>query len=232
MLLELTITNFAIIDSLHLRLARIFNVFTGETGAGKSIIVDAISALVGERVGADVVRAGRSAQSSRASSMSARLLAARDERRYASHRRSAAEDEGASSEAETLTCNAGGAGHRRRGWHADSGTRDCAGGSRLAACQWPGGAALHPPAHRRLSDRHPRPERASHHLRPEQHVFYLDRYAATDDLRQQVTGLVGDWRAARRELERLQRDERELERQRRTAPVPGGGDRGGEATSR
>ena len=51
-------------------------------------------------------------------------------------------------------------------------------------------------------------------LRPEQHVFYLDRYAATDDLRQQVTGLVGDWRAARRELERLQRDERELERQR------------------
>jgi DNA repair protein RecN (Recombination protein N) len=51
-------------------------------------------------------------------------------------------------------------------------------------------------------------------LRPEQHVFYLDRYAATDDLRQQVTRLVGDWRAARRELERLQRDERELERQR------------------
>ena len=58
MLLELTITDFAIIDLLHLRFGPHLNVFTGETGAGKSIIVDAISALVGERVGGDVVRAG------------------------------------------------------------------------------------------------------------------------------------------------------------------------------
>ncbi|HEU4782279.1 MAG TPA: AAA family ATPase, partial [Ktedonobacterales bacterium] len=58
MLLELTITDFAIIDSLHLRFGPHLNVFTGETGAGKSIIIDAISALVGERVGGDVVRAG------------------------------------------------------------------------------------------------------------------------------------------------------------------------------
>ena len=58
MLLELTINDFAIIDTLHLRPGPHLNVFTGETGAGKSIIVDAISALVGERVGGDVVRAG------------------------------------------------------------------------------------------------------------------------------------------------------------------------------
>ena len=58
MLIEFTITNFAIIDALHLRLGPHLNVFTGETGAGKSIIVDAISALVGERAGAEVVRAG------------------------------------------------------------------------------------------------------------------------------------------------------------------------------
>src|SRR5215470_13845526 len=58
MLLEFTINNFAIIDALHLRLDPHLNVFTGETGAGKSIIVDAISALVGERAGAEVVRAG------------------------------------------------------------------------------------------------------------------------------------------------------------------------------
>src|SRR5690242_6619056 len=58
MLLEFTITNFAIIDALHLRLDPHLNVFTGETGAGKSIIVDAISALVGERTGPEVVRAG------------------------------------------------------------------------------------------------------------------------------------------------------------------------------
>src|SRR6059058_919518 len=58
MLLELTIKDFAIIDSLHLRLHRLFNVFTGETGAGKSIIIDAVNALLGGKIGVDFVRAG------------------------------------------------------------------------------------------------------------------------------------------------------------------------------
>lgn len=58
MLLELTIKDFAIIDSLHLRLNRLFNVFTGETGAGKSIIIDAVNALLGGKIGADFVRTG------------------------------------------------------------------------------------------------------------------------------------------------------------------------------
>src|SRR5512146_1143161 len=58
MLAELTISNFAIIERLSLTLGPGFNVFTGETGAGKSILIDAISALVGERMAADVVRAG------------------------------------------------------------------------------------------------------------------------------------------------------------------------------
>jgi DNA repair protein RecN (Recombination protein N) len=55
---ELTVTNFAIIDKLHLRFAPGFNVLTGETGAGKSIIIDTVSALLGGRVGAEEVRAG------------------------------------------------------------------------------------------------------------------------------------------------------------------------------
>ena len=58
MLLELTIKDFAIIDSLHLHLHRLFNVFTGETGAGKSIIIDAVNALLGGKIGAEFVRAG------------------------------------------------------------------------------------------------------------------------------------------------------------------------------
>ncbi len=58
MLLELSIKDFAIIDSLHLRLHRLFNVFTGETGAGKSIIIDAVNALLGGKIGADFVRSG------------------------------------------------------------------------------------------------------------------------------------------------------------------------------
>ncbi|HCI82318.1 MAG TPA: DNA repair protein RecN [Ktedonobacter sp.] len=58
MLLELHIKDFAIIDKLHLHLNRAFNVFTGETGAGKSIIIDAVNALLGGRIGAEFVRAG------------------------------------------------------------------------------------------------------------------------------------------------------------------------------
>ena len=58
MLAELTIRNFAIIDELHLTLGPNFNVLTGETGAGKSIIVDAVSMLLGGRASTDVIRTG------------------------------------------------------------------------------------------------------------------------------------------------------------------------------
>src|SRR5215472_17322531 len=58
MLTELIITDFAIIDRLELRLNPHFNVFTGETGAGKSIIIDAVSALLGEKLGVETVRSG------------------------------------------------------------------------------------------------------------------------------------------------------------------------------
>ena len=58
MLTELRIKNFAIIESLTLPLGPGFNVLTGETGAGKSIIVGALSLLLGERGAADVVRTG------------------------------------------------------------------------------------------------------------------------------------------------------------------------------
>ena len=58
MLAELTIRNFAIIGELHLALTRAFSVLTGETGAGKSIIVDAVALLLGGRAPTDVIRAG------------------------------------------------------------------------------------------------------------------------------------------------------------------------------
>lgn len=60
MLLELHISDFAIIDELNLRLERGFNVLTGETGAGKSIIIDALGMLRGEKPDPSMVRAGRS----------------------------------------------------------------------------------------------------------------------------------------------------------------------------
>lgn len=58
MLTELRIRNFAIIETVTLPLAAGFNVLTGETGAGKSIIVGAIGLLVGERAASDLVRTG------------------------------------------------------------------------------------------------------------------------------------------------------------------------------
>ncbi len=58
MLTELTIRDFAIIDELTLRLHPGFNVLTGETGAGKSIIIDAVELLLGGRGDSTVVRAG------------------------------------------------------------------------------------------------------------------------------------------------------------------------------
>ncbi len=58
MLTELRIRDLAIIKDVKLTLAPGFNVLTGETGAGKSIIVGALSLLLGERASADLVRGG------------------------------------------------------------------------------------------------------------------------------------------------------------------------------
>src|SRR5688500_18999873 len=58
MLSEIRIRNFAIIDSIALPLAPGFNVLSGETGAGKSIIVGALGFLLGERGSTDVIRPG------------------------------------------------------------------------------------------------------------------------------------------------------------------------------
>jgi DNA repair protein RecN (Recombination protein N) len=60
MLLNLTITNFAIIDRLEVQFDEGFNVLTGETGAGKSIVLDAFGLLLGDRARPDLVRAGAS----------------------------------------------------------------------------------------------------------------------------------------------------------------------------
>jgi len=58
MLTELRIRNLAVIESVTLPVAQGFNVLSGETGAGKSIIVGALGLLLGERSSADVVRGG------------------------------------------------------------------------------------------------------------------------------------------------------------------------------
>jgi DNA repair protein RecN (Recombination protein N) len=56
MLNELSIKNFAIIDELHLSFDEGLNVISGETGAGKSIIIGAVSLLLGDRAATDMIR--------------------------------------------------------------------------------------------------------------------------------------------------------------------------------
>lgn len=55
-LCELTIQNFALIAELRVAFGPGFTVLTGETGAGKSIIIDALNAVLGERVGPEAIR--------------------------------------------------------------------------------------------------------------------------------------------------------------------------------
>ncbi len=58
MLVEITIKNIALIESLCVEFAQGFNVLTGETGAGKSIVVDCINLALGGRADRDMIRTG------------------------------------------------------------------------------------------------------------------------------------------------------------------------------
>ncbi len=66
MLSLLHIENIAVIEQADISFDRGFNVLTGETGAGKSIVIDAISAILGERAYRDMIRTGASKASVRA----------------------------------------------------------------------------------------------------------------------------------------------------------------------
>jgi ATPase involved in DNA repair len=58
MLRELSIRNLAVIEHVSVSFAEGFHVLTGETGAGKSILIDALSLAIGGRGAADIVRYG------------------------------------------------------------------------------------------------------------------------------------------------------------------------------
>lgn len=58
MLAELRLENYAVIDSVVIEFASGLNLLTGETGAGKSILIDALGLLLGEKASSDVIRTG------------------------------------------------------------------------------------------------------------------------------------------------------------------------------
>src|SRR5216684_7247232 len=58
MLLELAVENYAVIEKLRVRFHPGLNLLTGETGSGKSIVVDALGLVLGGRASAEMIRTG------------------------------------------------------------------------------------------------------------------------------------------------------------------------------
>ena len=85
MLRSLSIENIAIIKKVNMEFFDGFNVLTGETGAGKSILIDAINAVLGERTNKELIRSGcdnANAFYSELSTHPVRTFAALTEHRY------------------------------------------------------------------------------------------------------------------------------------------------------
>lgn len=189
MLAELTIRDLAIIDELHLRFGEGLNVLTGETGAGKSIIVDAVSLLLGGRGDVGLIRAG----AGRASVEGVFRLDAET--------RAAVEP---ILEADGLEGDEPGILVLSREIRKE-GRNICRINGRavsLKSLQSVG---------ERLVDIHGQTEHLSL-MRVREHADLLDRYGGLWPLRQEVAERVVELRAVRRELDSLRRDERELAR--------------------
>ncbi len=62
MLRELAVENYAVIEKVRVQFHRGLNLLTGETGSGKSIVVDALGLLLGARTSAEMVRGRRGAR--------------------------------------------------------------------------------------------------------------------------------------------------------------------------
>lgn len=235
MLLELRIKDFAIIDNLHLRLHRLFNVFTGETGAGKSIIIDAVNALLGGKIGAEIVRAG----SERASvegifSIDPLPPVADTWQAFDAFENTATNGAGTLFEAFNTVET-----HDAQGNHVEVRSADATvalaallheyditpedgqlilsrdifrSGRTVARIN---GRALSQQVLQQVAswlvDIHGQSEHMSL-LRPEQHVNFLDRYAELLPLRTQLGAKVTEWRNARKTLQAMQQNERDQAR--------------------
>src|SRR6266568_2615133 len=228
MLLELNIKDFAIIDNLHLSLHRLFNVFTGETGAGKSIIIDAVSALLGGKIGADFVRAGCERASVEGIFSSGPLPSIHTDWTPFEASLHANGGNGTHHDSQSLIASSADA------ESADAGvalasllheyditpedgqlilSRDIFRSGRTVArinARTVSQQVLQQVASW-LVDIHGQSEHMSL-LRPEQHVNFLDRYAELLPLREELGAKVTEWRHARKSLQALQQTERDQSR--------------------
>jgi DNA repair protein RecN (Recombination protein N) len=188
MLHALTITDFAIIDQLELEFDRGFIVFTGETGAGKSIIIDAVSLILGGKAEALMVRAG--AEVARVEAAFRLEAEARAEVEAVLRREELLDDEG-----DELTL----AREIRR-----EGRSTCRVNGRLVSL------AVLREIGQYLVDVHGQSEHLSL-LRTREHVFLLDRYAVLDAEREAFAVVVRELNGLRAELNTLRQNERDRE---------------------
>jgi len=241
MLLELSIKDFAIIESLQLRLHRMFNVFTGETGAGKSIIIDAVSTLLGGKITSDFVRAGcERATIEGVFSIDALPPLAEQWQPFDgstfddASNHSGANDAGSMFEAFDAATDQQAQHMQVDATSADARvalasllheyditpedgqlilSRDIFRSGRTVARV--NGRAFSQQVLQQVAswlvDIHGQSEHMSL-LRPEQHVNFLDRYAELLPLRAQLAARVSEWRAAHKTLQALQQNERDQAR--------------------
>lgn len=191
MLTELYITNFAIIDQLRVQLGRGFNALTGETGAGKSIIIDGIGALLGQKIGPEFIRSGQS--QAHIEGLFDLSDLPDDHPIFGLLREN--DLVGEDDDAQVIVSrdiNASGRTVARINGRAVN----------LATIQQVAG---------QLIDIHGQNEHASL-LRSSEHIELLDQYADLIPQREHYAGRVAKLRAVRRELQALQKDERELAR--------------------
>lgn len=191
MLVELTINDFAIIDRVQLQLAPGFSVMTGETGAGKSIIVDALGQLLGSRADTTLIRAG-------ANRAHIEGIFTLNERQRDALRPLLDEygllDEGDPGDGLILV----------RELHATGRSTGRVNGRAVTI-------GLLQEIGEKLVDIHGQSEHLSL-KRVREHVDILDRYAGLEAERAAVRHAVEELRRVRRELRNLRRNERELAR--------------------
>ncbi len=190
MLMELRIQNFAIIDALRLEFGPGLNILTGETGAGKSIIIDAVGLLLGDRAAAEWVRAGADLASIEATFM----LPADAERAAAI--KTLLESEGLDDPDSPQWVNLS------REVRLN-GRNICRINGRSVSLQMLAEVAS------LLVDVHGQGEHLGL-LQPKTHIHLLDRYGALLPLRAQLAERVAELRRIRNELQKLRQDARTI----------------------
>ena len=183
MLVELHVENFAVVERLRLRFHTGLNLLTGETGSGKSIIVDSLGLLFGGRASADVVRTGT--ERARISG----IFSVPEAPAF----RALLEEAGITLEDNELIVE-----------------REimASGKSRALLANRPATATLLKSLAPWLGDIHGQNEQQRLHS-PESQREMIDTFGATYRLLEQVGGLYDAWRACSRELEDLDRTEQE-----------------------